>query len=59
MEMLDIIEKIVSIGCSILSLIIAFIALFKSNEAIRIANKIDKKQETNNISGSNVTQVMK
>ena len=45
MEMLDIIEKIVSIGCSILSLIIAVIALFKSNEAIRIANKIDKKQE--------------
>lgn len=59
MEMLDIIEKIVSIGCSILSLIIAAIALFKSNEAIRIANKIYKKQENNNISNSSVTQIMK
>ena len=59
MEMLDVIEKIVSIGCSILSLVIAFIALFKSNEAIRIANKIDKKQENNNINNSSVTQFMK
>ena len=42
--MLDIIEKIVSIGCSILSLIIAFIALFKSNEAIRIATEKENKK---------------
>lgn len=59
MEALNIIEKIISIVCPIISLIVAIIALFRSNEAIRIVNKLDKKQENNNITNSSVTQIMK
>ncbi len=63
MEILDILEKIVSIVCPIISIVLSVIALCKSNEAIKQVNEIkigntDKKQEANNNSGSNITQNM-
>jgi len=64
METLDILEKIVSIVCPIISIFLSVIALCKSNEAIKQVNEIkigntEKKQEANNNSNSTVTQSMK
>lgn len=64
METLNIVEKFVSIICSIISVIISIIALFKSNDAIKQINKIkigkiEKKQESNNNDNSIIMQSMK
>ena len=61
---LNIIEKIVSIICPIISIVISIIALCKSNDAIKQVNKIkigniDKKQESDNNNNSTITQNMK
>lgn len=64
MEVLNIIEKIVSIICPIISIVVSIIALCKSNDAIKQVNKIkigniDKKQEACNNNNSTITQNMK
>ena len=64
MEILEILEKVVSIVCPILSLVISIISLVKSNDAIRQVNKIEigeinKKQIADNNSDSQVMQNMK
>ena len=51
-------EYIATIICPIVTVVISIIALFKSNEAIKIANKIEKKQEANGNSNSNINQKM-
>lgn len=63
MEILNLVEKFVSIICPILSIIISIIALRNSNIAIKNVNKIkignyEKKQEANNNTNSNINQKM-
>lgn len=64
MEILEILEKVVSIICPILSIVISIIALVKSNDAIKQVNKIkigeiNKTQIADNNSDSQITQNMK
>ena len=63
MEILNYIEKIVSIVCPIIAIIISIVALRNSNIAIKNVNKIkignyEKKQEANNNTNSNINQKM-
>lgn len=64
MDILEILEKIISIICPIISVIISIIALNKSDEAIKEVNKIEiggieNKQEASNNINSQITQNMK
>ena len=63
MEILNLVEKFVSIICPTVSVIISIIALRNSNIAIKNVNKIkignyEKKQEANNNTNSNINQKM-
>ena len=62
MDILDILEKVISIVCPIISVVISIIALNKSNDAIKEVNKIgniEKKQDANNNINSQITQNIK
>lgn len=63
MEILNYIEKIVSIVCPIIAIVISIIALKNSNQAINKVNDViignnHKKQEANKNKNSSVTQIM-
>ena len=45
MDFLEILEKLVSIVCPIVSVIISAIALFKSNYAVKQVNKIKIRKD--------------
>lgn len=64
MGFLEILEKLVSIVCPIISVIISAIALFKSNDAVKQVNKIkigkiEQKQEASNNKNSTINQSIK
>lgn len=64
MEILNIIEKVVSIVCPVFSVILSIIALCKSSDAVKKVNDIrvgefDKKQLANNNNNSNINMNMK
>ena len=63
MELINLLEKIISIVCPVISIVISIIALRNSNVAIKSVNnfiveKCPKKQESNNNKDSIISQIM-